>query len=70
MVAYGSSPKTQRFWGILTEWTRPRGGSIVNGDAVPAVRVTLELSGVLEREALHVLLRDAPGYIVTSSRDS
>jgi hypothetical protein len=52
---------------ILGEWARQRGATIVNPDAMADSRLTLELTDVPEREALHVVLRDAPGYILTSA---
>ena len=52
---------------ILAEWTRLRGVTVVNAEAVADLRVTLELTDVLEREALREVLREAAGYVVTSS---
>ncbi len=49
---------------ILAEWTRLGGTRIVNGDRVTGPAVTLELTGVTERQAIDVLLRNAAGYIV------
>ena len=49
---------------ILAEWTRLGGTKIVNGDRVTGPAVTLELTGVTERQAIDVLLRNAAGYIV------
>jgi hypothetical protein len=49
---------------ILAEWARLGGATIVNGERVAGPPVTLELSGVPERQALDVLLRSVAGYIV------
>ncbi len=49
---------------ILSEWTRLGGTRIVNGERVAGPAVTLELTGVTERQAIDVLLRNAAGYIV------
>lgn len=49
---------------ILAEWTRLGGTRIVNGERVTGPAVTLELTGVTERQAIDVLLRNAAGYIV------
>ena len=52
---------------ILAEWARRRGATIVNADALPDSRLTLELTDVHERQALHAVLSDTPNYIVTSA---
>lgn len=49
---------------ILQEWGRQGGTRIVNGERVPGAPVTLDLTGVYEREALEILLRGAAGYVV------
>jgi len=49
---------------ILAEWTRLGGTRIVNGERLTGPAVTLELTGVTERQAIDVLLRSAAGYIV------
>ena len=49
---------------ILQEWARLGGATIVNGDRVTGPPVTLELTGVPERQALDVVLRSVAGYIV------
>jgi hypothetical protein len=51
---------------ILSEWSHIGGVKIVNGDAVHGEPLTLELTGVSEREALDVLLRGTAGYIVAA----
>jgi hypothetical protein len=49
---------------ILAEWARLGGTKIINGDRVTGAPVTLELTGVPERQAIDVLLRGTAGYIV------
>ena len=49
---------------ILQEWARLGGATIVNGDRVTGPPVTLELTGVPERQALDIVLRSVAGYIV------
>jgi hypothetical protein len=49
---------------VLDEWAR-RGQTRIEG-AVPTERITLELNGVPEHEALAVLLRSAGGYVAIS----
>ncbi len=49
---------------ILAEWARLGGTQIVNGEGITGAPVTLELTGVPERQALDVLLRQVSGYIV------
>ena len=49
---------------ILEEWARLGGATIVNGDRVAGPPVTLELTGVPERQALDIVLRSVAGYIV------
>ena len=49
---------------ILQEWGRQGGTRIVNGERVPGAPVTLELTGVYERDALEILLRGVAGYVV------
>lgn len=49
---------------ILAEWARLGGATIVNGDRVAGPPVTLELSGVPERQALDIVLRSAAGYML------
>lgn len=48
---------------ILAEWTRVGGSQFVNAERVTGEPLTLELSGVSEREALAILLRNVSGYI-------
>ena len=49
---------------ILAEWARLGGATVVNGDRVVGQPVTLELTAVPERQALDVLLRGVPGYMI------
>ena len=49
---------------ILAEWARLGGTTIVNGDRVLGGPLTLELAGVTERQALDVILREVPGYML------
>ena len=53
---------------ILAEWARLGGATIVNGDRVNGPPVTLELTGVPERQALDVVLRDVAGYMLAPRR--
>ena len=53
---------------ILAEWARLGGATIVNGDRVAGPPVTLELTGVPERQALDVVLRSVAGYMVAPRR--
>ena len=53
---------------ILAEWARLGGATIVNGDRVAGPPVTLELTGVPERQALDVVLRSVAGYILAPRR--
>ena len=53
---------------ILAEWARLGGATIVNGDRVSGPPVTLELTGVPERQALDVVLRDVAGYMLAPRR--
>ena len=48
---------------ILAAWARTGLTTIVNGDKLTAVPVTLEFADVPERQALDVILRSASGYI-------
>jgi hypothetical protein len=54
---------------ILAEWSRVGGSRIINAEQVPGTPLTLELSGVTERQALSVLLRSVSGYITAPRRD-
>ena len=54
---------------ILAEWARIGGTRIVNGEKIAGPPVTLELTGVTERQAMEVLLRNTAGYII-AARDA
>jgi hypothetical protein len=53
---------------ILAEWARLGGATIVNGERVTGPPLTLELTGVPERQALDVVLRTAAGYMLAPRR--
>ena len=53
---------------ILAEWARLGGATIVNGDRVVGPPVTLELTGVPERQALDIVLRSVAGYMLAPRR--
>jgi hypothetical protein len=54
---------------ILAEWTRLGGTKIVNGERIPGAPLTIQLTGVSERQAIDVLLRSAAGYIAGPRQD-
>lgn len=49
---------------ILAEWGRVGGTRIVNPERLGGAPVTLQLTGVPERQALDILLRDVGGYML------
>jgi hypothetical protein len=49
---------------ILAEWARLGGTTIVNAEKVAGAPVTIELSGVPERQALDIVLRSVAGYML------
>lgn len=53
---------------ILAEWARLGGATIVNGERVAGAPVTLELTGVTERQALDIVLRNVAGYMLAPRR--
>jgi hypothetical protein len=53
---------------ILAEWARRGGTTIVNGDRIAGAPLTLELSGVTERQALDIVLRNVAGYMLAPRR--
>jgi hypothetical protein len=53
---------------ILAEWARRGGATIVNADRVTGAPVTLELTGIPERQALDILLRSVAGYMLAPRR--
>ncbi len=48
---------------ILAEWARVGQTRIVNAESVPGLPMTIELTGVPERQALETLLRSAAGFV-------
>lgn len=55
---------------ILAEWSRVGTTRIVNGDKVIGGPVTLQLTGVPERQALDTILRGVSGYMLASRQAS
>lgn len=55
---------------ILAEWARLGGTRIVNGERVQGGPLTVELAGVPERQALDIILRDVPGYMLAAREDA
>jgi hypothetical protein len=53
---------------ILAEWARRGGTTIVNGDRIAGAPLTLELTGVTERQALDIVLRNVAGYMLAPRR--
>ncbi len=53
---------------ILAEWARLGGATVVNGDRVTGPPLTLELTGVPERQALDIVLRAVAGYMLAPRR--
>jgi hypothetical protein len=51
---------------ILAEWARIGGARIVNGEKVTGSPVTLQLTGVPEKQALDTILRGVSGYMLAS----
>ena len=49
---------------ILTEWARVGGTNVVGAERVTGAPVTVELTGVPERQALEILLRNVSGYMI------
>jgi hypothetical protein len=49
---------------IITEWGRVGGMRVINPERLSATPVTLQFSGVPERQALDILLRDVGGYML------
>jgi hypothetical protein len=49
---------------IITEWARVGGIRVINPERLSSTPVTLQLSGVPERQALDILLRDVGGYLL------
>ena len=55
---------------ILAEWGRVGQTTVVGADRASDTRVTLELSGVPEPQALDVLLRSASGFVARRRADA
>jgi len=51
---------------ILAEWARLGGATVINGDRVAGLPLTLDLEGVPEREALDIILRGVSGYMLAA----
>lgn len=51
---------------ILAEWARLGGATVINGDRVAGLPLTLELEDVPEREALDIILRGVSGYMLAA----
>jgi len=49
---------------LLTEWGRLGKTRVVNGEKVGRALLTLELAHVPEKQALEIVLRSVPGYLV------
>jgi hypothetical protein len=49
---------------IVTEWARVGGVRVVNPERLSAAPVTLQFTGVPERQVLDILLRDVGGYLL------
>lgn len=54
---------------VLAEWERVGQTRVVNADQLGPERVTLQLSGVPEGQALDILLRAAGGYLAAERTD-
>ena len=54
---------------VLAEWARLGGTTIVGREQVAGAPMTLELTGVTERQALEILLRDVPGFMLAARED-
>jgi hypothetical protein len=65
LVAYDATASQ-----ILAEWARVGQTAITNGDRLPGARMTLELAGIPERQALDLVLRSASGFVATTRPDA
>ncbi len=54
---------------ILTRWSEVGGTTVVNGDQIQSGPVTIDLVDAPEREALAVILRSVPGYLLAERAD-
>ena len=55
---------------ILAEWARLGGTRIVNAERIAGAPLTLELTGVSERQALDIVLRGVAGYMIAAREAS
>jgi hypothetical protein len=53
---------------ILAEWSRVGGTKVLNAETLDPRPVTISLSGIGERQALDILLRDIGGYILSARK--
>ena len=49
---------------IISEWARVGGARVINPERLSGTPITLQLTGVPERQALDILLRDVGGYML------
>ncbi len=54
---------------ILNRWSQMGGTTVVNGDQIQSGPMSLDLVDVPEREALSVILRGVPGYLLAEGAD-
>lgn len=54
---------------ILAEWERVGGTRVFNRDRTPGILLTIELTDVVESQALATLMRSAAGYAATERLD-
>ena len=54
---------------ILARWSEMGGTTVVNGDQVQSGPVTIDLVDAPEREALAIILRTIPGYLLAERAD-
>jgi len=54
---------------ILARWSEVGGTMVVNGDQIQSGPMSLDLVDVPEREALSVILRGVPGYLLAEGAD-
>ena len=54
---------------ILERWSQMGGTTVVNGDQIQSGPMTIDLVDAPEREALSVILRGVPGYLLADGAD-
>jgi hypothetical protein len=54
---------------ILDRWSQMGGTTVVNGDQIQSGPMTIDLVDAPEREALSVILRGVPGYLLAEGAD-